>query len=77
MPTLQEILNQEEQLQPDDPRVDFDLHLKVQAALKPIADETYGIDHWTYPSARLEIRQRMKQERLRVIQEHLADKEGK
>jgi hypothetical protein len=56
--------------------VDLELHLKVQTALGPISDETYGIDHWTYPSARLEIRQRMKQERMRVIQEHLAQKDS-
>jgi hypothetical protein len=77
MPTLDEILNQPEQIQPDDPRVDFELHLKVQAALKPISDDTSGIDHWTYPNAWREIKFRMKQERLRVIQEHLAEKEGK
>jgi hypothetical protein len=76
MPTIKEILNQE-QLRPDDPRVDMELHLKVQNALRPISDETYGIDHWTNPNARLEIRQRMRQERMRVIQEHLAEKEGK
>jgi hypothetical protein len=76
MPTIKEILNQE-QLRPDDPRVDMELHLKVQNALRPISDETYGIDHWINPNARLEIRQRMRQERMRVIQEHLAEKEGK